>query len=106
MSQPTSQPSSQIIDDYVSLLTPRARGAIKGVARLDITGEGSVMLDDSGARAGAGAADVVLIARDAVFRRILSGEQNPVTAFMTGKLKVEGNAQRALKVSAILVDAG
>jgi len=37
-----------------------------------------------------------------VFRNILSGEQNPVMAFMSGKLKVEGNTQRALKVSSIL----
>lgn len=97
---------SQIIDEYVSLLTPRAQGAIKGVARLDIEGEGSVMLDETGARAGMEEADVVLMARDEVFRAILSGDQNPVTAFMTRKLKVEGNAQRALKVSAILVGEG
>ena len=42
------------------------------------------------------------MASDGVFRNILSGEQNPVMAYMSGKLKVEGNAQRALKVSGIL----
>jgi len=46
---------------------------------------------------------VALIASDAVFRAILSGDQNPVMAVMGGKLKVEGSAQRALKVSGILV---
>ena len=60
------------------------------------------MLSDEGARAGVEEADVVLMASDAVFRDILSGDQNPVMAFMSGKLKVEGNPQRALKVSAIL----
>ena len=58
---------------------------------------------ETGARAGEdGETDVVLHASEKVFRAILSGEQNPVTAYMTGKLKVEGNAMRALKVSDIL----
>jgi putative sterol carrier protein len=91
-----------IIEEYVTRLTPLARGRIKGVARLDIAGHGSVLLTEAGAEAGDGPADVVLIARDEVFRAILSGEQNPVMAYMSGKLKVEGNVQRALKVSGIL----
>ena len=97
---------SALIESYITELTPKARGAIRGSAKLVITGEGAVMLDESGARAASEAgdevADVVLIASDEVFRNILSGEQNPVMAFMSGKLKVEGNAQRALKVSSIL----
>lgn len=93
---------SDVIQSYIDTLTPKARGAIRGTAKLVITGEGAVMLDETGARKGDEEADVVLIASDAVFRNILSGEQNPVMAFMSGKLKVEGNTQRALKVSSIL----
>ncbi|KJS41611.1 SCP2 sterol-binding domain-containing protein [Roseovarius sp. BRH_c41] len=95
---------SAIIDDYVTTLTPKARGRIKGLAKLVITDHGSVMLSEKGAQAGDDAADVVLRASDEVFRNILSGEQNPIMAYMSGKLKVEGNVQRALKVSAILTD--
>ncbi|WP_135506724.1 SCP2 sterol-binding domain-containing protein [Roseovarius aestuariivivens] len=93
---------SPVIQSYIDTLTPKARGAIRGTAKLVISGEGTVMLDETGARAGDAVADVTLIASDEVFRKILSGDQNPVMAFMSGKLKVEGNAQRALKVSAIL----
>jgi len=93
---------SDVIQSYIDNLTPKAQGTIKGTAKLVITGEGAVMLDDTGARAGDDDADVVLIASDAVFRDILSGKQNPIMAFMSGKLKVEGNTQRALKVSSIL----
>ena len=93
---------NDVIAEYVEMLQPRAAGHIKGTARLVITGEGTVMLDEHGARAGDEEADVVLEARDEVFRAILSGDQNPVMAFMSGKLKVEGNTKRALKVSAIL----
>ncbi|WP_317056286.1 SCP2 sterol-binding domain-containing protein [Roseovarius rhodophyticola] len=95
---------SAVVAEYVEKLDPKAKGTIRGTAKLVITGEGSVMLDEAGAREGDGEADVVLIASDEVFRNILSGDQNPVMAFMSGKLKVEGNTQRALKVSAILTE--
>ncbi len=93
---------SDIVAQYIADLQPKAEGNIKGTAKLEISGEGTVMLDEAGARAGDDEADVVLIASDEVFRAILSGDQNPVMAYMSGKLKVEGNAQRALKVSSIL----
>mgnify|MGYP001827720855 CR=1 FL=1 len=93
---------TSVIDDYVADLTPKAKGQIRGTAKLVITDHGSVMLDESGASVGDDPADVVLSASDEVFRNILSGAQNPITAYMSGKLKVEGNVQRALKVSAIL----
>lgn len=93
---------STVISAYVEELDPKAKGTIRGTAKLVIIGEGSVMLDETGAREGDEEADVVLSASDEVFRNILSGDQNPVMAFMSGKLKVEGNTQRALKVSSIL----
>lgn len=93
---------SNIIQSYVDLLGPKARDTIRGSAKLLIGDEGGVMLDETGARAGNEPADVTLSASDAVFRAILAGEQNPVMAVMSGKLKVDGNAKRALKVSEIL----
>ncbi len=93
---------NDVVQAYIENLTPKVRGILKGSAKLVITGEGTVLLDDTGARAGDAPTDVTLLASDAVFRDILSGDQNPVTAFMSRKLKVEGSVQRALKVSAIL----
>lgn len=89
-----------LIQSYIDTLTPKARGAIRATAKLIIAGEGTVMLDATGAHAGDG--DVTLSAADTVFRNILPGDQNPVATFMSGKLNVEGNAQRALKVTGIL----
>jgi len=93
-----------LIADYVATLGPRAMGRIEGRARIDIADHGSVLLSEAGAGPGApdAPADVVLAASDAVFRAIFAGEQNPVTAYMAGKLRVEGNVKRALKVSGIL----
>ncbi len=93
---------SDVVAQYIAELDAKVRGVIKGTAKLTIDDEGSLMLDENGARAGDDVADVTLMASDKVFKAILSGDQNPVMAYMSGKLKVDGNAQRALKVSSIL----
>ena len=93
---------SDVLEAFVATLQPRSAGIIKGTARLDIADQGSVYLDETGASISDAQADVVLIATEQVFRNILSGDQNPVTAYMSGKLKVDGNAMRALKVSELL----
>ncbi|MCP5074274.1 MAG: SCP2 sterol-binding domain-containing protein [Rhodobacteraceae bacterium] len=91
-----------VIDQFISHLQDKVAGQLQGTAKLVITGEGSVMLDNTGARVGDDTADVTLSASEAVFRAILDGSQNPAMAFMTGKLKVDGSNMRALKVSEIL----
>lgn len=95
---------SAVLDEFVTFLGPRVTGQLQGSAKLVIAGEGIVLLDAAGARPGTedDPADVTLAASEQVFRNILSGEQNPATAYMMGKLKVDGSLQRALKVSAIL----
>ena len=93
---------STVVQEFIDNLSPKVSGALQGTAKLVITDEGSIMLDDTGARAGDDDADVTLIASEDVFRNILSGDQNPAMAFMTGKLKVDGSSTRALKVLEIL----
>ena len=90
------------LDALTALLHEKAKGAIKGTAKLVITDQGSVILSEDGAVQSDADADVTLKASEAVFRAILNGDQNPITAVMTGKLKVDGNQMRALKVSEIL----
>jgi len=91
-----------VVAQFIENLSPKVKDPLQGTAKLIIEDHGSVMLDDTGARAGDGDADVTLIAPEAVFRAILDGSQNPAMAFMTGKLKVKGSSMRALKVSEIL----
>ena len=94
---------SAILQEFIDTLGPIVTGKLEGTAKLAINGIGAVMLDHSGAREGDDAADVTLKADEQVFRNIMDGSQNPVTAFMSGKLKVDGSTTRALKVSSILV---
>ena len=95
---------SNIVKEFVENLQGKAAGHIQGTARIDIDDEGCVMLDESGARASneTEEADVILSAAEQVFRDIISGDQNAIMAFMTGKLRVDGSNTRALKVAEIL----
>jgi putative sterol carrier protein len=43
-------------------------------------------------------ADAVISASDETFQKIISGEQNPTSAYMTGKLKVKGDMGAAMKL--------
>jgi putative sterol carrier protein len=47
---------------------------------------------------GAREADCTIQASAETFARILSGDQNPTTAYMTGKLKVRGDMGAAMKL--------
>ena len=47
---------------------------------------------------GAGEADWTFSASEESFEKIVAGEQNPTTAYMTGKLKIDGDMGAALKL--------
>jgi putative sterol carrier protein len=68
----------------------------------DIEGEGQwlVRVADGavGVTEGAGEADATIAASGETFARIVNGEQNPTTAYMTGKLKVKGDLGAAMKL--------
>jgi putative sterol carrier protein len=93
---------SEMIDAAVKALSAKLSGGFDGVAKFVIEGEGAIMLDATGVRAGDDEADVTLTAEADVFRAILDGEMNATMAFMTGKLKVDGSMGQAMKLGAVL----
>lgn len=94
---------SDIVNEAVTVLNEKLAGSgFDGTAKFDIEGEGCVMMDDTGARAGDEAADVTLSADAETFQAILEGETNPTSAFMSGKLKVDGDMGLAMKLASVL----
>lgn len=93
---------SEMIDAAVKALSAKLSGGFDGIAKFVIPGEGAIMLDGTGARAGDEEADVTLTAEADVFQSILEGETNPTAAFMQGKLTVDGNMGLAMQLGAIL----
>ncbi len=47
---------------------------------------------------GGESADVTIAANEENFMKIVRGEQNPTTAYMTGKLKIKGDMGAAMKL--------
>jgi putative sterol carrier protein len=43
-------------------------------------------------------ADVTISSSQEVFEKIIAGEQNPTSAYMTGKLKLKGDMGAAMKL--------
>ena len=43
-------------------------------------------------------ADAVITASEETFEKLVSGDQNPTSAYMTGKLKVKGDMGAAMKL--------
>ena len=72
------------------------------VAKFVITGEGAIMIDEDGVRAGDEDAEVTLTASRETFEGILNGDVNPTMAYMTGKLKIDGSLPAAMKLGAAL----
>ena len=50
---------------------------------------------------GAGEADCIFSTSEENFEKIVAGEQNPTTAYMTGKLKIKGDIGAAMKLQKI-----
>ncbi len=94
---------SEIIDAAVAALNAKlGGGGIEGSVKFVIADEGAVRIDESGARADDAAADCVLTADVETFQGLLEGDVNPTAAFMSGRLKVDGDMGLAMKLGSIL----
>jgi putative sterol carrier protein len=94
---------SDVINEAVSQLNAKMGGnGFDGSAKFVIEDEGAIIIDQTGARAADDDADVTLTASADVFKAILDDELNPTTAFMTGKLSVDGDMGVAMKLTSVL----
>lgn len=92
---------SDIINAAVEQLNAKI-GSFSSTAKFIIEDEGSIIIDENGARAADDEAEVTLIASRETFEGILDGSISPTTAFMTGKLKVDGNMGTAMQLGQAL----
>jgi putative sterol carrier protein len=63
-----------------------------GVWQVDVA-DGSIKVTEGGTEG-----DVTIRASEETFTAIANGDQNPTTAYMTGKLKIEGDMGAAMKL--------
>ena len=96
--------SNEVINAAVAALSAKIGGGFDGSAKFVIEGEGEVLVDGAGVRPGTGAeaTDVTMSADSDTFQEILAGDLNPTSAFMTGRLKIEGDMGTAMKLGSAL----
>jgi len=63
-----------------------------GIWKVDVV-DGSIEVTEGGTDG-----DVTIRASEETFRAVANGEQNPTTAYMTGKLKIDGDMGAAMKL--------
>lgn len=94
---------SEALEKAVAALTEKLGGAdLPGAAKFAIEGEGAVMVDQNGVAPGDGDADVTITASPDVFAELLAGDLDPTSAYMGGKLKIDGDMGFAMKLAQML----
>ncbi|PWJ21108.1 SCP2 sterol-binding domain-containing protein [Jannaschia seohaensis] len=92
---------SDIVTEAVTQLSQKI-GTFDGSVKFVIEDEGAVMVDQDGVRASDEEADCTMTADAETFQGILAGEVNPTAAFMSGRLKVDGDMGVAMKLGGAL----
>jgi putative sterol carrier protein len=94
---------SDVINKAVEALNAKlGSDGFDGSVKVEIAGEGSLIVDADGARAGDEDADCTLSADAETFQGMMEGDVNPTSAFMTGKLAVDGDMGAAMKLGTLL----
>ena len=94
---------NEMIEQAVAALNEKLDASgFDGTDKFVIEDEGAIMLDANGARAEDGEADVTMTSDVETFTSILAGELNPTAAFMSQRLKVDGDMGAALRLGAVL----
>ncbi|WP_413865486.1 SCP2 sterol-binding domain-containing protein [Albidovulum sp.] len=93
---------SDVVNAAVAALSEKLSGGLPGTAKFVIAGEGALMVDGAGVRAGDEEADVTITADRDTFEGLLSGDVNPTAAFMQGNLSIDGDMGLAMQLGAAL----
>lgn len=94
---------SDVVAAAVEALNEKLGGnGFDGIAKFEIKDEGAIVIDESGARASDDAADVTLSASADTFQDILAGNLDATSAFMTGRLKLDGDMGLAMRLGSVL----
>ncbi len=96
--------------EFFETLPGRANGKHAGgidaryVFAIDGAGTWTVKVEDGQVAVSEGdhGGDCTISASEATFEKIVDGRQNPVTAYMTGKIKIKGDISAAMKLKDVL----
>ncbi len=76
----------------------QGRGFDRSV-KLDLGEEGAVLIDGNGISSGDGEAECVISISRADLEQLLAGELDPMSAFLSGRIRVEGDMSAAMALT-------
>jgi len=96
------QSPKEFFETLETRVDPAKAAGLNASYRFDIDGAGSwlVEVDDGkvSVTEDGGEADTIISTSAETFMKIAGGEQNPTSAYMSGKLKVKGDMGQAMKL--------
>jgi len=91
---------TEIIENAMEALKEKmSENSFDGSAKFEIEGEGSIVINESKVYASDEETDVTLKASVEIFQEIFNGELDPTAAFITGKLKIDGDMGTAMRLA-------
>lgn len=106
---PTNQELSQQFQDMVANLDAEKAQGMDAIIQFDISGENGglywLKIADGAAESGQGQVEkpnMTLRASAADWLAVTKGDLNPMQAFMSGRLKVQGDMSLALKLQTLM----
>jgi len=94
---------SEALKAAAAALTEKFDGAeFEGSVRFEIEDEGVIRFADGTVTTDDAEADVTIAATLDTFRAIFDGELSPTAAYMTGRMRIEGDMATAMRLSQVL----
>ncbi len=97
-----TETTREFFESLAGRIDPARLDGVTTSYRFDIAGAGSWRVDVADGVATVTetdeGGDCVIRMKDEVFGKLRRGQQNPMTGFMTGKIKVDGDMSLALKL--------
>lgn len=91
------------VEDIVAAMRPKVEVAgFDGSVKLDMGKDGVILIDGATISTSDGAADCTVTLSLDDLEDLVSGELSPTGAFMTGKLKIEGDMSMAMALGEFL----
>ena len=94
---------TDIMTEAVEAIEKKLAGSVfDGSAKFEIQDEGSIIIDSLGVRVSDDETEVTLSASLETFQEILQGELDSTSAFMTGRLQLDGDMSVAMRLASLL----
>ena len=95
---------SDSLNDTAKALQAKIDGSgFDGSVKFEIEGGGILRIADGTVSTEDGDAACTITAAAETFQELFAGELDPTAAFMTGKIKIDGDMSQAMKLSTLLV---